>query len=116
MTLQKKLDVDFRKYRILGAFNPQFTYKALKAESRIGTMLPCNVIVQETEQKKIKVSAIDPIASMQPVENQELKDIAHQVQAELKKVWSVYNLMFSEVFYEDQFLFRPTGLLGDCRV
>ncbi len=100
----------------MGAFNPQFTYKALKAESRIGTMLPCNVIVQETEQKKIKVSAIDPIASMQSVENQELKDIAHQVQAELKKVWSVYNLMFSEVFHEDQFLFRPTGLLGDCRV
>lgn len=86
MTLKKKLDVDFRKYRILGACNPQFAYKALKAESRIGVMLPCNVIVQETEQKKIEVSAVDPIASMQSIENQELKDIAHQVQARLKKV------------------------------
>jgi uncharacterized protein (DUF302 family) len=86
MTLKQKLDVDFRKYRILGACNPQFAYKALKAESRIGTMLPCNVIVQETEQNKIEVSAIDPIASMQSIENSELKDIAHQVQAKLKKV------------------------------
>ncbi len=86
MTLKQKLDVDFRKYRILGACNPQFAYKALKAESRIGTMLPCNVIVQETEQNKIEVSAIDPIASMQSIENPELKDIAHQVQAKLKKV------------------------------
>lgn len=86
MTLKQKLDVDFRKYRILGACNPQFAYKALKAESRIGTMLPCNVIVQATEQNKIEVSAIDPIASMQSIENQELKDIAHEVQAKLKKV------------------------------
>lgn len=86
MTLKQKLDVDFRKYRILGACNPQFAYKALKAESRIGTMLPCNVIVQETERNKIEVSAIDPIASMQSIENPELKDIAHQVQAKLKKM------------------------------
>ncbi len=86
MTLKQKLDVDFRKYRILGACNSQFAYKALKAESRIGTMLPCNVIVQETERNKIEVSAIDPIASMQSIENPELKDIAHQVQAKLKKV------------------------------
>jgi len=86
MTLKKKLDVDFRKYRILGACNPPFAYKALQAESRIGTMLPCNVVVQETEQGKIEVSAIDPIASMQSIENPELKDIADQVQAKLKKV------------------------------
>ncbi len=86
MTLKKKLDVDFRKYRILGACNPSFAYKALQAESRIGTMLPCNVIVQETEQGKIEVSAIDPIASMQSIENPELQDIADQVQAKLKKV------------------------------
>lgn len=86
MTLKQKLDVDFRKYRILGACNPQFAYKALKVESRIGTMLPCNVIVQETERNKIEVSAIDPIASMQSIENPELKDIAHQVQAKLKKM------------------------------
>jgi uncharacterized protein (DUF302 family) len=86
MTLKKKLDVDFRKYRILGACNPPFAYKALQAESRIGTMLPCNVIVQETEQGKIEVSAIDPIASMQAIGNPKLKDIANQVQAKLKKV------------------------------
>ena len=85
-TLKKKLDVDFRKYRILGACNPPFAYKALQAESRIGTMLPCNVIVQETEQGEIEVSAIDPIASMQTIENPKLKDIADQVQAKLKKV------------------------------
>ena len=86
MTLKKKLDVDFRKYRILGACNPHFAYKALQAESRIGTMLPCNVIVQETEQGKIEVSAIDPIASMQVIGNPQLKDIANQVKDKLKKV------------------------------
>jgi uncharacterized protein (DUF302 family) len=85
-TLKKKLDVDFRKYRILGACNPSFAYKALQAEPRIGTMLPCNVIVQETEEGKIEVSAIDPIASMQAIENPGLQDIADQVQAKLKKV------------------------------
>jgi uncharacterized protein (DUF302 family) len=86
MTLKKKLDVDFRKYRILGACNPPFAYKALQAESRIGTMLPCNVIVQETELGEVEVSAIDPISSMQAIENPELQDIANQVQAKLKKV------------------------------
>ena len=86
MTLKKKLDVDFRKYRILGACNPPFAYKALQAESRIGTMLPCNVIVQETEQGEIEVSAIDPVASMQTIENPKLQDIADQIQAKLKKV------------------------------
>lgn len=85
-TLKKKLDVDFRKYRILGACNPPYAYKALQIERRIGTMLPCNVILQETEQNKIEVSAIDPIASMQAIENSELSDIASQVQAKLKKV------------------------------
>jgi uncharacterized protein (DUF302 family) len=85
-TLKKKLDVDFRKYRILGACHPHFAYKALQAEPRIGTMLPCNVIVQEIEQGKIEVSAIDPIASMRSIENPKLKDIADQVQGKLKKV------------------------------
>lgn len=85
-TLKKKIDVDFRKYRILGACNPHFAYKALQVENRIGTMLPCNVIVQEIEQGKIEVSAIDPIASMQSIENPKLRDIADQVQAKLKKV------------------------------
>ena len=84
--LKKKLDVDFRKYRILGACNPPFAYKALQAERRIGTMLPCNVIVQETESGQIEVSAIDPIASMRAIENSNLREIADQIQAKLKKV------------------------------
>jgi len=89
-TLKKKLDVDFKKYRILGACNPPFAYKALQAESRIGTMLPCNVIVQETEGGEVEVSAIDPIASMQTVQNPALENIAKQVQAKLRNV--IHNL------------------------
>ncbi len=84
-TLKKKLDVDFRPYRILGACNPQFAYQALQAEDKIGLMLPCNVIVQETSEG-IEVSAVDPIASMASVENPGLADVANQVQAKLKKV------------------------------
>jgi len=84
--LKKKLDVDFRKYKILGACNPSFAYKALQAEDKIGTMLPCNVIVQETDDGKVEVSAIDPIASMQAIDNQSLGDIAKQVREKLKKV------------------------------
>jgi len=85
-TLKQKLDVDFRKYRILGACNPPFAYKALQAESRIGTMLPCNVIVQQTEGGEVEVSVIDPIASMQAVQNPGLEEIAKQVQAKLRNV------------------------------
>jgi uncharacterized protein (DUF302 family) len=85
-TLKNKLDVDFMKYRILGACNPHFAYKALLAENKIGTMLPCNVIVREEEGNKVEVAAIDPIASMQAVQNPSLGEIASQVQAELKKV------------------------------
>lgn len=85
-TLKKKLDVDFRNYKILGACNPPFAYEALKAERMIGTMLPCNVIVQEAEGGKIEVAAIDPIASMQSVNNPQLAQIADQVQGKLKKV------------------------------
>jgi uncharacterized protein (DUF302 family) len=84
--LKKKLDVDFRKYKILGACNPSFAYKALQAEDKIGTMLPCNVIVQETDDGRVEVSAIDPIASMQAIDNQSLGDIANQVRGKLKKV------------------------------
>jgi uncharacterized protein (DUF302 family) len=84
--LKKKIDVDFRKYRILGACNPSYAYKALLAEDKIGTMLPCNVIVQEREDGKIEVAAIDPIASMQAVENERLGGIAVEVHAKLKKV------------------------------
>ncbi len=85
-TLKKKLDVDFRKYRILGACNPVFAYEALKLENKIGTMLPCNVVVQEHPDGTIDVSAIDPIASMKAIENPKLRDVAAQVQAKLKRV------------------------------
>lgn len=85
-TLKKKLDVDFRKYRILGACNPPFAYKALQAESHIGTMLPCNVIVQEMNDGKIEVSAVDPLSSMQSIQNPELQTIAEEIQLKLKKV------------------------------
>jgi uncharacterized protein (DUF302 family) len=85
-TLKSKLDVDFRKYRILGACNPPFAYKALLAEDKIGTMLPCNVIVQEIGESKVEIAAVDPIASMQAVQNPSLGEIAAQVQAKLKKV------------------------------
>ncbi|MDH3390973.1 MAG: DUF302 domain-containing protein [Desulfobulbaceae bacterium] len=84
--LKKKIDVDFRKYRILGACNPSFAYKALLAEDKIGTMLPCNVIIQEREDGKVEVAAIDPIASMQAVESESLGGIAVEVHAKLKKV------------------------------
>ena len=85
-TLKKKLDVDFKKYRILGACNPPFAYKALQVEDKIGTMLPCNVIVQQIDEGQVEVAAIDPVASMQAVPNPALKDIAEQVQSKLKKV------------------------------
>ena len=85
-TLKKKLDVDFKKYRILGACNPSLAYKALQAEDKIGTMLPCNVIVQEIDEGRVEVAAIDPVASMQAVSNPALKDVAEKIQAKLKKV------------------------------
>ncbi|MDQ7787917.1 MAG: DUF302 domain-containing protein [Thermodesulfovibrionales bacterium] len=85
-TLKKKLDADFRKYRILGACSPPYAYQALLAEDKIGTMLPCNVIVQEIAEGKVEVAAIDPIASMQAIQNPKLGSIAIEVQAKLKKV------------------------------
>ncbi len=85
-TLKKKLEVDFKKYQILGACNPPLAHKALSAEDHIGLMLPCNVIVQEHENGEVEVSAVDPIASMQAVENDELGEIAEEVRDLLKKV------------------------------
>ncbi len=85
-TLKKKLDVDFRPYRILGACNPHFAYQALQAEDKIGTMLPCNVIVQEAGDGRTEVAAVDPIASMQAVENEQLGAIAGEVRERLRKV------------------------------
>jgi len=85
-TLKKKLNVDFRKYKILGACNPPFAYQALQAEDKIGTMLPCNVVVQEKDGGKVEVSAVDPVASMTAIKNPELAAIAEQIRAKLKKV------------------------------
>jgi len=85
-TLKKKLDVDFQKYTILGACNPPFAYQALKAENKIGTMLPCNVIVQEISEGQTEVAAVDPVASMKAIENPALLEIANQVQEKLRKV------------------------------
>lgn len=84
-TLKKKLDVDFRKYRILGACNPPFAYKALQAEDKVGIMLPCNVIVQETADGDVEIAAVDPLASMKAIDNPELQKIAETIGHKLKK-------------------------------
>ena len=85
-TLKNKLDVNFKKYKILGACNPPFAYEALKQEDKIGTMLPCNIIVQELEPNKIEVAAINPMVSMQAVKNEKLGYVAEQVSNKLKNV------------------------------
>jgi uncharacterized protein (DUF302 family) len=85
-TLKKKLNVEFRPYKILGACNPPYAYQALEAEDKIGIMLPCNVIVQETTDGTIEVAAVDPVASMLAIENPKLKDIAIEIQKKLKTV------------------------------
>ncbi len=83
---KSKLDINFRKYRILGACNPVFSHKALLAEERVGTMLPCNIIVQETADGLVEVSAVDPVASMLAIDNDPLKVIAAQIGEKLVKV------------------------------
>ncbi len=85
-TLKKKLDVDFRPYMILGACNPPFAHKALLAEDKIGIMLPCNVIVQQQENGQVEVAAVDPVASMQAVENESLGEVAEIIREKLRKV------------------------------
>jgi uncharacterized protein (DUF302 family) len=85
-TFRKKLDLDFRNYRILGACNPSLAHEALRLEDKIGTMLPCNVVVQEIAPGTIEIAAIDPVASMQAVDNPALKRPALEVQERLKKV------------------------------
>lgn len=85
-TLKNKLDVDIKRYEILGACNPSMAYKAVQAEENIGLMLPCNVILREVDGDKIEVSAVDPIASMQAVKNDGLGAVAQQVQGMLKQV------------------------------
>ncbi|WP_417860925.1 DUF302 domain-containing protein [Winogradskyella sediminis] len=85
-TLKKKLDVNFNNYKILGACNPPYAHQALLAENKIGTMLPCNVIVQELDSGGIEVAAVNPMASMQAVENDDLKGIAEEITEKLKAV------------------------------
>ena len=85
-TMKKKLGEDFRKYRILGACNPPFAYRALETEDKIGTMLPCNVIVQEHEPNVVEVAAINPVSSMQAVENESLEPIAAEIGERLQRV------------------------------
>jgi uncharacterized protein (DUF302 family) len=85
-TLKKKLNVDFRNYRILGACNPPYAYKALQAEDKIGLMLPCNVIAQELSGGKVEVAAIDPVASMAAIDNPKLREVGEQVRVKLKAV------------------------------
>jgi uncharacterized protein (DUF302 family) len=85
-TLKAKLNVDFRRYRILGACNPPFAYKALQAEDKIGLMMPCNVIVQETHDGRTEVAAVDPLASMSAVDNPGLRDVAEDVRQKLRAV------------------------------
>lgn len=83
-TLKTKLGVDFRPYRILGACNPAFAHKALTAEDKIGTMLPCSVVVQEIGPGRVEIAAVDPVASMQAIANPSLAETALEVQGKLK--------------------------------
>ena len=85
-TLKKKIDVDFRPYKILGACNPPAAHQALSVEDKIGTMLPCNVILQETEDGRTEIAAVDPVASMQSVENEALRPIAEEIRDRLQTV------------------------------
>lgn len=84
--LKEKLDVDFRRYTILGACNPAYAYKALQSEDKIGTMLPCNVVVQELAKNVIEVAAVDPIASMMAIENPKLAKLAGEIKIKLERV------------------------------
>jgi uncharacterized protein (DUF302 family) len=90
-TFKKKLNVDFKKYRILGACNPSFAHKAISSEDKIGVFLPCNVVVEEHENGEIEVSAVDPIASMSTVENETLGALAKEVQDKMKQVIASLN-------------------------
>ena len=85
-TLKNKINVDFRPYRILGACNPKLAYEALQIEDKVGTMLPCNVVVQDAGGGRTEVAAIDPVASMQAIDNPHLKGPAEMVREKLKKV------------------------------
>lgn len=85
-TLKKKINVDFKKYKILGACNPQFAYKALKTEDKIGLFLPCNFVVEAQEDGKIEVSAVNPIEAMSAVENEELGTLAQEIEQKIIRI------------------------------
>jgi uncharacterized protein (DUF302 family) len=84
--LKEKLDVDFRRYKILGACNPPKAFQALQYENKIGTMLPCNVIVQELDDGKTEVAAVNPVASMLAVDNRDLTEVANEIEEKLQRV------------------------------
>jgi uncharacterized protein (DUF302 family) len=85
-TLKTKINVEFKKYRILGACNPHFAFRAISEEDKIGVFLPCNVIVEENDNGDIEVSAVDPVASMMAIQNKNLQALAMEVQEKLKHV------------------------------
>lgn len=95
--LKEKLNVDFRKYKILGACNPAYAYKAIQQEDKIGTMLPCSVIVQELDNNEIEVAAVDPVASMMAIENPDLAGIAEEIKEKLER--AIASLQFSRVTF-----------------
>ena len=83
---KEKLGVDFKKYTILGACNPAYAYKALQAEEKVGTMLPCNIIVIDKEDGTVEIAAINPIASMMAIKNPELEGLANKVTEKIQRV------------------------------
>lgn len=85
-TLKKKINVDFKKYKILGACNPQYAYKALQSEDKIGVFLPCNIVVEENDNDEVEITAVDPVASMIAVKNESLAKIATEIQQKLRRV------------------------------
>ncbi len=85
-TFKKKLDIDFKKYIILGACNPSFAHKALLHEDKIGVFLPCNIVIEEHENGEVEVSAVDPVASLSPVINENIESIASEIQQKLKSI------------------------------
>lgn len=85
-TFKKKLDVDFKKYIILGACNPHFAYKALTHEDKMGVFLPCNVVIEEHDNGEVEVSVVDPAASLSPVKNKDIESMASEIQHKLKHI------------------------------
>jgi uncharacterized protein (DUF302 family) len=87
-TLKNKIDVDFRRYKIMGACNPSFAHKAISTEDNLGVLLPCNFVVQENKDGKTQISSVNPLISMQSVENANLEPIAKEVSEKLSRVMS----------------------------